>query len=232
MKQFVSSGIILSRTDFGEADRIITFLTPDHGKVRAIAKGVRKAKSKLAGGIELFSTSHLTLIVGRGEINTLISTRLIKHYGDIVKDLERTNTGYELIKILNKATEDHTEEDYFSLLKDSFEALDDVELDPQITKLWFSMQLLHLAGHMPNLHTDTKGKELKRSGLYNFQFDKMLFQSARQHEGLFSANDIQFLRIGFSGNSFKVLHRIKGVKELAEHCEPLIQTMLQTYVRL
>ncbi|MDO8591465.1 MAG: DNA repair protein RecO, partial [bacterium] len=71
MNRYVTQGIVLSRTDFGEADRILTFLTNDHGKVRAIAKGVRKSKSKLAGGIELFSISDLTLIIGRGEINTL-----------------------------------------------------------------------------------------------------------------------------------------------------------------
>jgi DNA repair protein RecO (recombination protein O) len=51
MRQFRTQAIILNRTDYGEADRIISFLTPDHGKVKAIAKAVRKSKSKLAGGI-------------------------------------------------------------------------------------------------------------------------------------------------------------------------------------
>ncbi|MEK7561678.1 MAG: DNA repair protein RecO, partial [Patescibacteria group bacterium] len=81
MNRYITKGIVLSRTDYGEADRILSFLTIDHGKVRAIAKGVRKSKSKLAGGIELFSVSDLTLIIGRGELNTLISTRLVRHYG-------------------------------------------------------------------------------------------------------------------------------------------------------
>jgi len=51
MKRINTHGIVLARTDFGEADRILTFLTPDNGKVKAIAKGVRKQKSKMAGGI-------------------------------------------------------------------------------------------------------------------------------------------------------------------------------------
>src|SRR5581483_3542398 len=112
MRQFRTQAIILNRTDYGEADRIISFLTPDHGKLKAIAKGVRKSKSKLAGGIELFSVSDISFIPGRKEISTVVSTRLIKHYGHIVKDLNRTNTGYALIKRLDKATEDAPETDY------------------------------------------------------------------------------------------------------------------------
>ena len=53
--------IVLRRTDFGEADRILTLLTPE-GKKTAIARGVRKPKSKLAGGIELFSLNEVVLI--------------------------------------------------------------------------------------------------------------------------------------------------------------------------
>src|SRR5256885_8858328 len=104
--RFRTQAIILNRTDYGEADRIISFLTPDHGKLKAIAKGVRKSKSKLAGGIELFSVSEVSFIIGRSEINTIISTRLVKHYGNIVKDLDRTGAAYEFIKSLNKATEE------------------------------------------------------------------------------------------------------------------------------
>ncbi|HEX2615498.1 MAG TPA: DNA repair protein RecO, partial [Nitrososphaera sp.] len=59
MRRFRSDALVISRTNFGEADRILTFLTPNHGKVRGIAKGVRKPKSKLAGGIELFSVCDL-----------------------------------------------------------------------------------------------------------------------------------------------------------------------------
>ncbi len=140
-RQFTTQGIVLSRTDYGEADRILSFLTIDHGKVRAIAKGVRKSKSKLAGGIELFSVSDLTLIIGRGEINTLISSRLVRHYGNIVKDIERTGLAYELLKTINKATEDEPEAAYFKLLDQSLAGLDDLGLNIDLTKLWFNMQL-------------------------------------------------------------------------------------------
>jgi hypothetical protein len=105
MNQLTTQGIILGRTDYGEADRILTMLTPDHGKLRLMAKGVRRVRSKLAGGIELFSVSDVTYIKGRGDIGTLISTRLVRYYKYIVSDINRTMLGYDLIKLLNKVTE-------------------------------------------------------------------------------------------------------------------------------
>src|ERR1700722_4601390 len=100
MNQIISTGIVLSRTDFGEADRILTMLSPDFGKLRLIAKGVRRERSKLAGGIELFSVSNITFIKGKRDIDTLISTRLIQHYRNIVTDIGRVQLGYKLIKLL------------------------------------------------------------------------------------------------------------------------------------
>jgi DNA repair protein RecO len=225
--QVVSRGIVLSRTDFGEADRILTFLTPDQGKVRAMAKGVRKSKSKLAGGIELFSVSEITFIRGRGEINTLISTRLVKHYGDIVKDLERTNAGYELIRIVNKTTEDQPEEAYFDLLAQCFAALADNSIPPALTQLWFSMQLLKLSGHKPDLQTDINDEALDASKKYNFDFDHMKFSQAGSG---FSANQIKFLRLGFQAPQPQLLSRVGGSENLMKSALPLVQTLLSTHI--
>jgi len=230
MKQLITTGIILSRIDYGEADRILTLLTPDHGKLRLMAKGVRRVKSKLAGGIELFSVSNITFIQGRGDVGTLVSTRLIKHYGTIVKDLERTMLGYDLIKILNKATEDEPEATYFELLQQAFEALDDADIPLPIIRLWFAMQLLRLSGHTPNLQTDTTGQKLVADQTYNFSFDDMAFASSPQ--GRFTANHIKFLRLGFSGNTPKILNHIQSSPELTETCTPLVTTMLGTYIRV
>ncbi len=234
MQQLVTTGIILSRTDYGEADRIITLLTPDSGKLRLIAKGVKKPKSKLAGGIELFSVSNITYLQGRKDsgLNTLISARLLKHYGQIVKDIHRTMLGYDLIKRLNKATEDEPEEDYFDLLQQSFEALDEATLELGLVRLWFSMQLLRLGGHTPNLVTDAMGTKLVQGTGYHFSFDDMAFVPATAtNQGQFTANHIKFLRLGFAGHQPKALAHVQGAPELAEQLTPLVQTMLQTYIR-
>lgn len=227
--QLNTQGIILSRTDYGEADRILTLLTPDHGKLHLLAKGVRKVKSKLAGGIELFSVSHITFIKGRGEMGTLISTRLVRHYGNIVKDITRVQLGYELIKVLNKATEDEPEPEYFHLLQAAFEALDEAAINGALIQIWFSTQLLRQAGHTPNLQTDTAGQKLSATARYDFSFDDMAFIA--RPDGHFGADHIKFLRLLFSGNQPHVLQKIQNVSELMQATAPLVQTMLRSHIR-
>jgi DNA repair protein RecO (recombination protein O) len=230
MRQIRTEGIILTRVNYGEADRIITFLTPDHGKVTAIAKSVRKIKSKLAGGIELFSVSDIGYIVGRSDINTLISTQLIKYYGNIVKDTERTAAGYEVIKITNKATEDNPEPGYFHLVEETFKALDDFDVPAELVRLWFDMHLLKLSGHSPNLQTDSLGQKLKREAFYNFDPESMRFVPATEAASGFTAIHIQFLRLGFSQSKPRVLQRVNNVDKLTRATRPLLTTMLQTHI--
>ena len=227
MKQFVTTGIILNRLDYGEADRILTVLTPDHGKLSLLAKGVRRVKSKLAGGIELFSVSNITFIKGRGSLDSLVSTRLIKHYGHIVKDLDRTMAGYEFMKQLNRATEDQTEPEYFTLAEQIFSAFNDQTLAVETITFWFAAQLLHIAGHAPNLQTDTTGAKLDIAQHYNFDFDRMAF--AMHDAGRFTADHIKYFRLGLSQSSPKVLQQVQGGKQLTTDMLPLIRTMLQTF---
>jgi DNA repair protein RecO (recombination protein O) len=218
-----TKGIILSRTDFGEADRIITVLTPEQGKLRLMAKGVRKPKSKLAGGIELFSVSDLTFIRGKGEIGTLISSRLDKHYGKIVRDMGRVQLGYDLIKSLNKATEDEPEKEYFDTLQDALAALDDQTISETLVRAWFDAQLIRLAGHSPNLRTDTENDKLETDKTYDFDIGQMAF--APRQKGRYSAGHIKALRLLFSGHQPGELARVQGLPELLDTLQPLVQAM-------
>lgn len=230
MKQFVTRGIVLGRTDYGEAARIITLLTPDHGKLRLMARGVRKPKSKLAGGIELFSTADITFIRGRGEIGTLISARLIKHYGNIINDIERVQLGYELIKILNRATEDHPEAEYFDLLEQAFQALDNADIDLELIRTWFSAQLLRQAGHSPNLKTDTEGHKLDPDTTYNFDPEAMAFTP--HDNGKFTAAHIKTLRLLFSSHPPQDIAKVQGLATILDDLSPLARTMLTSYIRV
>ena len=223
MKQLVTTAIILSRTDYGEADRILTLLTPEYGKLRLLAKGVRRIKSKLAGGIELFSVSHITFVKGRGEMGTLISTRLEKHYASIAKDLQRTMTGYELIKQLHKHTEDHPESEYFTLLHQAFEALNDAQIPLPLIQFWFDVQILRLSGHSPNLQEDARGDRLVEGQCYQFDYSATGFIPSE--EGVFSSNHIKFLRLTLAGNIPKALCQVQGCTSLIQDCLPLLRAL-------
>jgi len=230
MNQIVTTGIVLTRREFGEADRLLTVLTPDHGKVALIAKGVRRPKSKLAGGIELFSVSNITYLQGRGAFNTLISSRLSTHYGQIVKNLERTMLGYDLLKILNKATEDAVGEEYFELLRQTFIGLDNPELDRRIVELWFYMQLLKLAGHTPNLRKDAAGNPLDATAKYFFDYETVAFVPKENAE--YTPHHIKFLRLGFSVPAPAILGQVENAPDLLDASLNLVRAITVEHIRL
>lgn len=225
MKQIVTKGIVLARTDFGETDRILTVLTHDQGKIRAIAKGVRKVKSKLAGGIELFSISQLTYIQGKTDIYTLTSTRLDKHFGNIVKDIDRTMFAYDVLKNINRITEDNTDSDYFDLLVETLTALDNYKIDLPLIQFWINLQLLKLAGNSPNLQTDAESKKLQSDKKYNFDISKMSF--TEQSRGSFDSRHIKLLRLSFGLDSPAPLAKINDIQAILPNCLQLSKLMLK-----
>jgi DNA repair protein RecO (recombination protein O) len=230
VKRLQTRGIVLSRTDYGEADRIVTMLTPEQGKLRLMARGVRKPKSKLAGGIELFSTTDISYLPGRGEIGTLISARLIKYYSTIVQDITRVQLGYDLIKMLHRATEDRLEPEYYDLLETAYQALDSKDIGTDLIRSWFEAQLLRYSGHWPNLTTDIEGNKLAPDQTYNFDYDDVAF--TKHPEGQFTADHIKLLRLIFSGNPPPILNKVQNLEKLLPAVQPLVRTMLQTYIRL
>lgn len=228
--QIITSGIVLTRTDFQEADRILTLLTPDHGKVRVIAKGVRRPRSKLAGGIELFSVSDITVLPGRGELGTLVSSRLRIHYGNIVKDIERTMLGYEILKRIHKITEDAAGPEYFAMLQHALEGLDDLGLMRELVDLWVNMQLLKETGHMLDLRQDAAGEQLSADSTYTFDFDAMAFRA--QKKAPFKANHIKLLRLCYGTESPEVLKQVKDAADCAPAAHKLLQDIMQQHLRV
>jgi recombinational DNA repair protein (RecF pathway) len=184
----------------------------------------------LAGGIELFSTSNITYMEGKGELGTLISSRLLKYYGTIVKDIDRVQLGYELIKLLNKATEDQPGAEYYELLEHAYAALDDNNIDLGLIRAWFSAQLLRMAGHTPNLRTDTAGDKLSAGARYNFDSENMVCIEHKQ--GRFDANHIKTMRLLFDGHAPKSLMQVTDLQTMLNDISPLIKTMLTTHIRV
>lgn len=232
-RQQTTQGIVLRRTVFGEADRIIIFLTPDHGKVRVMAKGVRKSKAKLAGSVELFGVSDISFIPGRGELNTLTSARLRQNFGHIIKDTARTQAGFEVITLINKATEDNPGPEYFDLLDGTLAGLDDQSVPPELTLLWFCLQLLKLAGHAPDLRQDTSGAPLSPDITYDFDTEAMRFaKPAVGRDGQYNANHIKFLRLALAAAHPAPLVKINGAAELVQQLQQLLTNMLRQYVKV
>lgn len=229
MKQIKTKAIVLSRTNFQEADRILTLLTLDQGKVSALARGVRKERSKLAGGIELFSVNDASFIVGRGDLYTLTSTRMIKHFPNISADIDRTMLGYELLKRLNRSVEAGAEPEYFHLMEETLAILNEPTMPLALVELWFNAKLLKLGGHQPNLLTDVDARNLTETQSYMFDIERMAF--TQSHRGRYGSKHIKLLRLVFGTDEPMKLKQINKIDDVLPENNRLISRVMKRYIQ-
>jgi len=228
MKQFKTLAIVLRRIDYGEADRIITILTPDHGKLTMMARGARRSNSKLAGGIEQLSINEFVFMQGKGNMERLISSQLVKHFGNIVKNIDATMLAYELIKLLHKTTEEVTDAAYYHLIEQMFYALNQTDSQIEGVRIWFFAQMLALGGHTPNLTTTVNGERLVAEKTYEFDYDTTSF--APKDGAPFKSNEIKFLRLIFKAGGGRDAFRVPDFSQYVETCRPLIVSLRQLYL--
>lgn len=222
MQVFQTEAIILRRTNYGEADRILTLLTSEKGKLSAIAKGVRKPKSKLAGGLELFATCHVGIGEGRGSMSLVTSARLDYFYGNILHDYDRMQFGYECIKLINRAAETVNDNDFYQLLKHAFIYLNELDIPYMLVELWFRLQLLSLLGHGLNVHTTEAGERLQAGQSYSFDFAQMAF--APVGSGRFGEEHIKLLRLATIKNP-AILRQVSGLDDILGECLWLVRSV-------
>jgi len=166
---YKTTGIILKRTNFREADRIITIYTKDHGKVRIIAKGVRKILSKLAGHLELFCVSNLMLAEGRN-LDVLTGAEVKKCFFNLRQDLKATRSAYYIAEIIDRLTEEEEKHpQIYSLLEEVLENLD--TYDDKLTLAYFEINFLVETGFKPELYHCLVCKDKIISNHNYFDFD-------------------------------------------------------------
>jgi DNA repair protein RecO (recombination protein O) len=141
--------VVLRKLDYGEADRIYTLLTREHGKVGAIGRGVRKTTSKLGSALEIYSQVDVQLAHGRNL--DVIAQVERKRKPRIEADLERTSRAALVAELAERMTEDrHPMEGLYEL---TCWALDElaVESEPRRAAAFFLSQALELMGYAPQL---------------------------------------------------------------------------------
>jgi len=151
VKTYKTEGIILKRLDFGEADRILTLFTKHYGKIKIIAKGVRKTTSRKGPSLELFN--QVVIFVARGKsLDIVTETEAINSFPALRKDLKKIGLAYQVCELVDKLTAERAEnKEVFDLLKDflsSFSFTSTSNLEPQ-TSNDFALSLLQLLGFWP-----------------------------------------------------------------------------------
>jgi DNA repair protein RecO (recombination protein O) len=149
-RSYRTQAVVLKRHDLGEADRILVLFTRQRGKLRAVAKGVRRTTSRLAGHLELFSHAELQLARGR-ELDVIAQAETRAAFRTLREDLARTSHAYLVAELADALTEDEAEQpELLDLLVQTFRALE-TEPDPRVVVDHYQIKLLGIVGFRPAL---------------------------------------------------------------------------------
>ncbi len=141
---------MLSRFDYGEADRILTLITPGGGKIKAIAKGIRRQKSRIGGSLEPFAELRLALAMGR-TFEIVTQVEVIHAWLNLRDDLVSFGTASYIAELANGTLEEHHAADsVYLLLKRAYEILD-AGMAPGRVARWFEMHLADELGVRPEV---------------------------------------------------------------------------------
>jgi DNA repair protein RecO (recombination protein O) len=147
---YQTQAIVLSRFELGEADRVLTLLTPHEGKFKAIAKGVRRPKSRIGGAVEPFAELNLQLVRAR-TFDHITQVSVGEAWLRLRDNLEATATAWYLAELAERAVEERANSyPVYALLHRAYQLLDD-GMAPRRVARWYEFGLADALGMRPEL---------------------------------------------------------------------------------
>lgn len=222
---YQTRGIILRRRKVGEADRLLTIYTEKKGKIQVIAKGSRKILSKLAGHIEPFYLSDLSIIKGKG-LSILAGAELIDSFINLRENDLKTASAYYICEVLdNLIVGTEPSEEIFLLLLNTLKNLKNI--DNSLLLRHFEINLLAYLGHKPELDKCVKcGKILKvESNYFSNSSGGVICQNCHEENADFvkiSADTIKILRLLLVYKNPMIVEKIKDIPEVEQETEQII----------
>ncbi len=147
-----TEAIVIGGHNLGEANRIIPFFTRKLGKVRAVARGARRVRSRFGGTLELFTLGELVFFEWPNRtLHTINEFSVIEPFTPLKADLNRLSRGAYLVELAGAAVEDgEPNEEIFILLRDSLTLLASHD-DPRLLRT-FEIRLLRIVGYLLELY--------------------------------------------------------------------------------
>lgn len=195
-------GVVLRTYKLGEADRIIVFVTQGHGKVRAVAKGVRKTRSKFGSRLEPLSHVSLQLYPGRN-LDIVTQAETVDHFRSVREDFDRYARAMSMLEAVDQlALEQENNPRFYQMLVGGLRSL--AERNSPLIVSAFYWKLLAEEGVQPELEVCVACGD--RTELVAFDVDEggALCRSCRSGATL-SADALHLLRLIFSGGLVQVL---------------------------
>ncbi len=145
-----TEAVVLKQTPLGEADRILTLYTPDFGTVRAVARGVRRTKSKFGGHLELLNKVSVSISFGRN-LDRVNEAEAVESFSGFKDDLQRLSRGIYIGELVHAfSAEQSPNLAVYELLVDALRWLEETE-QPDLLLRHFETQLLDDSGYRPEL---------------------------------------------------------------------------------
>jgi len=150
-RNYQAEAIVLKYREFGEADKVLTLYTMEYGKVRAVAKGIRRPGSKNSGHVDLLTHSQLMLAHGRN-LDIVTQAQTIDAFLELKGDLDRLSCGLYVAELVDCFTEERMEgRVVFDLTLNTLHRLNE-DLSPETVLRYFELHLVHHLGYRPQLH--------------------------------------------------------------------------------
>ncbi|HEY1829191.1 MAG TPA: DNA repair protein RecO [Acidimicrobiales bacterium] len=144
--------VVLRTYRLGEADKIIVLATEQHGKRRAVAKGIRKTTSKFGARLEPLTHVDVLLWEGRSELQIVNQVEVVDTFRVIRDDLGRLPRGMALLEVTDQMLQDgHPDRQLFAMLVGALRAMANAETDPLLVAPAFFLKALVLEGAAPVL---------------------------------------------------------------------------------
>jgi len=149
-RSYQTQGIILKQTKLGEFDKIVTIYTPEFGKLKAVAKGACRPKSKLGGNVEPLTYSLMLLAKGRN-LDIITQSQMINGFLTLKSDLWHMAGGLYILELIDSFTVEGGENrPLFNLLLNTLYQLSEPDSNETILR-YFELHLLHYLGYRPQL---------------------------------------------------------------------------------
>jgi len=149
-RNYQTQGVILKQNKLGEFDKIVTFYTPEFGKLRAVAKGACRPKSKLGGNVEPLTHSLMLLAKGRN-LDIVTQSQTINGFLALKSDLWRMACGLYILELIDSFTvEGGDNRPLFDLLIDILNQLSEPDSNETVLR-YFELNLLNHLGYRPQL---------------------------------------------------------------------------------
>jgi DNA repair protein RecO (recombination protein O) len=151
MSVYSAEAVVLRKVDYGEADRILTLFTRERGKLPAIAKAVRRAKSRMSGQLDVFSHGQMLLAEGR-RMDVVTQFQRITRSDGLAADLPRGAAAAVVVEIADKVLEErHPQPELFEVVISALDHLSDPLVSARLELCDFLMRVLGELGYTPAL---------------------------------------------------------------------------------